>query len=125
MGDGAEHRDHVDDGRIDHLPLAGIARLEDGGNDAERQAEGADGVARHGRRWALRVAAAAAHPEQAGQCDVVQVMPSGLGQRAVLAPAGHAAVDQARVLRQALLGAEAQALHHARAVALDQRVGLG
>ena len=49
--------------------------------------------------------------------------PARLRQRAVLAPAGHAAVDQPRVARRQHLGAEAEPLHHAGPKALDQHVG--
>ena len=44
--------------------------------------------------------------------------------RAVLAPAGHAAVHELRVAGEADVGADAEALHDARAEALDERVGL-
>jgi hypothetical protein len=49
----------------------------------------------------------------------------GGGQRAGLAPAGHAAIDEARVGGQAVVGPEAEALHHAGAVAFDEAVGRG
>ena len=52
-------------------------------------------------------------------------MAGALGQRTVLAPAGHAAINQPRVARQADLGAKPQTFHHAWAEALDQAVGLG
>ena len=39
--------------------------------------------------------------------------PAACGQRPGLAPAGHAAVDQARIAGERRLGAEAEALHHA------------
>ena len=41
----------------------------------------------------------------------------------VLAPAGHPPVDELGVAGEALVGADAEPLHHARAEALDQRVG--
>ncbi|MCY1440058.1 hypothetical protein D9M71_563170 [compost metagenome] len=50
-------------------------------------------------------------------------MASGVGHRALLTPAGHAPVDQARVTRPAVFRAQAQALHHTGAHALDQDVG--
>ena len=46
------------------------------------------------------------------------------GERAGLAPTGHPAKDQARVLRQAGLGAEPETFHHAGTKALDKAVGL-
>ena len=44
------------------------------------------------------------------------------GKGAGLSPAGHAAVDEARIVVQQHVGAEAQPLHHAGAVAFDQAV---
>ncbi len=46
-----------------------------------------------------------------------------MSQRAVLSPAGHASVDESRVALGAFRRTEAKALHHARTIALDQRVG--
>ena len=62
--------------------------------------------------------------ERAGERDVVDVVARGLRHRTVLAPPGHAAVHELRVAREAVVGTEAEPLGHARAVALDQRVGL-
>ena len=56
--------------------------------------------------------------------DVVDVVARGLRHRAVLAPAGHAAVDELRVPGEAVVGTEPEPLGDAGAVALDQRVGL-
>ena len=42
----------------------------------------------------------------------------------LLAPAGHAAVDQLRIAPEHDIGAEAEALHHAGTEAFDQRVGM-
>ena len=55
--------------------------------------------------------------------DVVPVVAGRVRQRAELAPAGHAAVDEARISREAGVGAEAEPLGHAGPEALDQRVG--
>ena len=52
--------------------------------------------------------------QRAGDRDVVQVVAGGLRQRAVLAPAGHPAVDQPRVAGQAVVGAEAEPLGRRR-----------
>ncbi len=62
--------------------------------------------------------------QRAGERDVVDVVAGGLRERPVLAPAGHAAVDEPRVAREADVGAEPEPLHHAGPEALDQRVGL-
>ena len=85
----------------------------------------AGGVADHGRRHDGPLAAVCRQRQQSRQRDVVQVVPGRLRQRPALAPAGHAAVDQPRVARGAVGRPEAQALHHAGAVAFDQRVGGG
>ena len=61
--------------------------------------------------------------QRAGQRDVVDVMAGGLRHRTVLAPAGHAAVDEAWVAAQDLLGPEAdEEVHFERSadVALEQ-----
>ena len=52
-------------------------------------------------------------------------MAGGLRQRAVLAPSGHAAIDQARIAREHHVGPEPEPLHHAGTKAFDQRVGIG
>ncbi|MCY1526140.1 hypothetical protein D9M68_611450 [compost metagenome] len=61
--------------------------------------------------------------QQAREGDVVEVVARRGCQRAALAPAGHAPVDQLRVALQADIRAEPQALHDARAEALDQHIG--
>ena len=50
-------------------------------------------------------------------------MPGRLRQRPVLTPAGDAAVDEAGVAREAIVGAEPEPLGDARPEPLDQRVG--
>ena len=59
-------------------------------------AEVADQVERRHRR----LAGAADRVQRAGQRDVVDVVAGARRQRAVLAPAGHAAVDEPRVARE-------------------------
>ena len=49
--------------------------------------------------------------------------PAAMGVRAVLAPPGHPPEHQLRVAGEALVGPDAEALHHARPEPLDQRVG--
>ncbi len=51
-------------------------------------------------------------------------MARALGVRAVLAPAGHAAVDEALVAGEALVGSEAEPLGDAGPVALEEDVGV-
>ena len=50
--------------------------------------------------------------------------PAVVRERAVLAPAGHPAVDQPRVAGQAVVGAEPEPLGGAGAHALEQHVGV-
>ena len=83
-------------------------------------AEVADQVERRHRR----PAAPTDRLERAGERDVVDVVAGGLGVRAVLAPAGHAPVDEPGVAGEAGVGAEAEPLHDAGAEALDEAVGL-
>ena len=52
-------------------------------------------------------------------------MAGGLRQRAFLAPAGHAAIDQPRIARLHHVRPEPEPLHHAGPKALDQRIGIG
>ena len=117
-------RGAVDDRGVHDLSLSGHAGLEQCGQQADDQvrrpaAEVTDQVGRE-----LRPVRGLAHPEQrAGDRDVVHVVAGRLGQRAVLSPAGHPAVDQPRVDRVALLGADPEPLGHAGSHPLDQQVG--
>lgn len=114
----------VDDGGVDDLAGAGRARVVQGGQDADDEVQGAarvvaEQVGRDGRR----LVRPADHAECAGGGDVRDVVPGALGERAVLPPAGHPAVDETRVAGVTGLGADAQALGDTGAVALDQDVG--
>ena len=60
--------------------------------------------------------------EGARNRDVVDVVPRFLGERPVLPPAGHPAVDEPGVAGETGLGAEAEALGDPRPEALDHRV---
>ncbi len=62
--------------------------------------------------------------EGAGQRYVVDVVAGGLGERPVLAPSGHPAIDEARISAQHHIGAQAQALHHAGPETLDDHIRL-
>ncbi|MNP30813.1 hypothetical protein D3C76_1239050 [compost metagenome] len=101
-------RGAVDDRRVHHRALAAGARAEDAGEDAHRQVQrAAADVADQGDRRGRRLPRRAAVVQRAGQGDVVVVVAGGVGQRTVLAPAGHPAVDQLRVAREADVRAEA------------------
>ncbi len=116
----------VGHGGIDHLAFAGGACFEGCGEDADHQQHGATATVGNQVERHHRLAAGLADGVQrAGQGQVVDVMPSRVGQRAGLAPAGHAAVDETRVGGEAIVRAEAEAFHHAGAEAFDQHVGAG
>ena len=132
----AAHGGHVEEHRhqrgravahrgVDHLALAGFRRFQQRREHADHEieraaAEIADEVERR-HRLLLR----ADRGERAGDGDVVDVVAGGVGERAFLAPAGHAAVDQLRVAREHDIGAEPEPLHHAGPETLDQRIGAG
>lgn len=50
-------------------------------------------------------------------------MAGSLRQRAFLTPSGHAAIDEFFVAAEHDIGPEAETLHHAGAIAFDQRIG--
>src|SRR5690606_6397698 len=60
----------------------------------------------------------------AGDGDVADVVPGGVGQGALLPPAGHPPVDELRVAGEAVVRADAEPLGDAGPEALDQHVGL-
>jgi hypothetical protein len=60
--------------------------------------------------------------QRAGDRDVGDVVPGRLGERPVLAPAGHPPVDQPRVPRLAVGGADAEPFGDPGPVPLEQRV---
>ena len=120
-----EVRRAVDHRGVDHLALARPAGLEDGADHAEGEEHAAAAVvADHVQRRGRGRADATEVRERAGERDVVDVVAGGVRHRALLPPAGHAPVDQARVAGEARVGAEPEALGDPGAEALDQRVGL-
>src|SRR5207344_3308912 len=62
--------------------------------------------------------------EGTSERDVVDVVPGGLRHRTVLAPPGHAAVDELRVAGEAHVGTETEPLGDAGPVTLGQCVSL-
>lgn len=61
--------------------------------------------------------------QDAGQRDLVDVVPGARCQRALLTPAGHAAADEAWIACVAIRRPEPEPLHHAGAESLEQDVG--
>ncbi|OIQ66162.1 hypothetical protein GALL_522720 [mine drainage metagenome] len=110
--------------RIHDLSLAGILRLQECGEHADDEVKRAAAeIADQVERWD-RLFGAAGRGPGAGDRDVVDVVAGGQRQRAFLAPAGHAAIDEPRVPRLHYFGAEPEPLHHPRPKAFDQRIGM-
>src|SRR5262245_56325627 len=58
-----------------------------------------------------------------GERDVIEVVPGGLREWALLAPAGDPSIDEARIACETILGAEPEPLGHPWTKPFDQRVG--
>lgn len=121
---GRQQRGAVDHRGVHDLPAPGDGTLHEGGQHPEgEQQPAAAEVAEQVRRGKRGSPALTDRVQCARERDVVDVVPRGLGQRAVLAPAGHPAVDQAGVALQAGVRAEPEPLHDAGPEALDEHVG--
>ena len=123
--DAHELRAAVDHRRVDDLPLARRRALDERGEDAHHHeraaaAEVGEQVDRRHRRAAL----GADVPQHARDREVVDVVADVGGERTVLAPAGHARVDEPRVARPARVGPDAEPFGDAGPEALEQHVGL-
>jgi hypothetical protein len=114
----------VDHGGVHHLALPRGAALDQGAGDAEGQEHAAASEVSDEVQGRGGLPALARHRRQgSGQGDVVDVVTRRVGDRSLLSPAGHAPVHEARIAPEADVRSEAEALHHARAEALDQGVG--
>jgi hypothetical protein len=115
----------VDDGRVHDLarPALGagvLERREHSDDEIERTARVvADEVGGDGGR----LVGLADHAEGAGDGDVGDVVAGALGEGSFLAPAGHPAVHQPRVARQALLRSDSEPFGDAGPEALNEDVG--
>lgn len=114
----------VDDRRVHDLAgpalTAGMLQGCEHSDDKIERAAGvvADEVGRDGRR----LVGLTDHAEGAGDGDVRDVVSGALGERSLLAPAGHPPVHQARIAGEALLRPDAEPFGDTGAVALDQYV---
>ncbi len=114
----------VHDGRVDDLAGAGGTGVLEGGEDPDDEVERAARVVPDQVRGDGRgLARVADHAQRPGDGDVRDVVPGGVGERALLAPAGHPPVDELRVEGVARGGADAEPLGDPGAEALDQDVG--
>ena len=105
-------------------PATGSGGLQHGARQAEReqQASAAE-VAEQRERRHRRFPAAPDHGEGAAERDVVDVAPGRLSQRTRLAPAGHPAVDEARVSFETGGGTDAEPFGDAGTEAFEEGVG--
>jgi len=121
-----DHQDRgaVDHGRVHHLALAALDRLQQPAHHAEGEEHApATEISHHVHRRNRTLAGAPEVRQRTGQRDVVDVVARRVGVHARLPPPGHAPEHQARVARQAHVGPDPQTLHHTGTEALDQRVG--
>ena len=107
------------------MSCAGFLRLDIGRQRAHRHVqrtatEITDQIERRNRTACL----AANGVQRAGQCNVVDVVTWRAGNRAVLPPASHAAIDDLLVAGEDGIGPQTEAFHDAWPKALDQHVGL-
>src|SRR5439155_15465034 len=93
-----------------------------GDAEAEQHAAAAE-VAHQVERRHRRLAFASESVQHAGEGDVIDVVAGARRKRPALAPAGHAAVNQARVFFKTFMWTQTQALHDARPESFDQSVG--
>ncbi|MOA05709.1 hypothetical protein D3C78_1253190 [compost metagenome] len=120
----AEQRSAVADGRVHYLALPRLLYLEQRGKNAGQQEHRTAAHIPHQVQGRRRRTVGVAHGvQQAREGDVVEVVARRGCQRAALAPAGHAPIDQLRVACQADIRPQPQALHDPRAEALDQHIG--
>ena len=121
---GHEVEGAVDDGGVDDLPLPRAGRLPQRRHHPEGEEGAAPAeVAGQDQRRDRRPVGFADGPQRTRERQVVDVETGPVGQRAGLAVAGHAAVDELRVAGQAGIGPESEPLGHAGPEALDEAVG--
>ena len=126
MKEGHEQRRAIDHGRVDHLTLACALRMPERGKHAHEQQHRAAAVVAHEiERWRRGLITASNVREHARHGDVVEVVAGAARPGALLAPPGHAPIDERRASGQGGLRRQAEALHHTRAEALDEHMRFG
>src|SRR5215208_978367 len=109
---------------VDSFPLARVPTLVEGGKDAQSSEHRRMLVDDRGADQSRRVALAPVDRRQAAHGLAQEVLASPVPVRAVRAVPREGAVHQVGLLLGDLLVAEAQALHSARPVVLDDDVGI-
>ena len=97
--------------------------MEHGAHHAEGQHQAAtpvvgDQIQRRRRRATF----AADRMQRAGERQVVEIMACGVREWAFLAEAGHAAVDEFRIVGQAYIRTEAEPLHRLGTESFNERI---
>src|SRR5882762_9559942 len=106
--------------RVDDLPFAARARMNDAGEQADNQEQGAAAVIRGEiERWNGFILGADGM-QRAAERQIVDVMSGISGVRTGLAPAGHAAIKDARIALEYHVRTEAESFHDPGAIALDK-----
>ena len=105
-------------------PCAGPLGVEQAGDQAEgEQHPAATEVGDQVERWRRELAGPTDVGERASHGRVGEVMARAVGQRALLAPSGHPAVDEPRVAGRGSGGPDAEPLGHPGPEALEEGVG--
>mmetsp|Transcript_36535 Transcript_36535/g.103016 ORF Transcript_36535/g.103016 Transcript_36535/m.103016 type:complete len:225 (-) Transcript_36535:24-698(-) len=119
QGGGAVHH-----GGIDHITFPRRLGLKDATHHAKRHEHPSATEVANEVEWRNWLGVLEADGVQsAGEADVIDVVPGGVGHGSRLAPARHPAINEFRVARRAGLGADAKLLHDAWAEALNEAVG--
>src|SRR5690554_912902 len=113
---GFGHRD------IDETPLTGPLTILKRREDADRREEAATDITDLHAGSLRRAAERTRDPQRSAARDVVDVVSGAMAKGAVLPIARDGAINQSRVDRSERLIAEPEAIHDARAVALDEDV---
>ena len=119
----AQHGDDIDDGCVHYTAPAADTHLKQCAGNAESQTQCTARITHHRGRHHRAFTPVRRQRQQTRECHIVQVVPGSLCQGPALAPARHAAINQLWVVRHAIGWAQTQALHHAGAVAFNQRIG--
>ena len=122
--DAHEQRRAVDHRRVDDLSFTRHASFHQRRENAHDEEEStAAEVGDQVERWNRRPARLPDVVEHTGERDVVEVVTDVAGQRAVLSPARHPAVHEARVVGEQRVGSDAEPFGDARSKALHEHVG--
>ena len=118
-----QQRRAIGHGRIDHLPLARLASFIQSCHHAKGQHHAAATKVANEIQGRCRLPAGLSDAMQhARKRDVVDVMTRSVSHGSVLAPTGHAPVNQCRISGQTHIGPQPQALGYARAKSLEQNI---